>query len=291
MRGVFPILVTPFDERSRVDVESLRTLVEFEIEAGVHGLGIALGSEVFKLTEGERALVTRTVVDQVNGRVPVVVNSGGAGTELALHYSRAAAENGADALMLMPPSFMPAGEDERRAYFKAVSDAVHIPIYIQDTSQAHVSASAVRQIAKESEQVRYLKVESVPTPMRVAEAVAEAGDRITVFGGAGGSYLIEELQRGSQGTMPGCSNPEAFVEVWDRYQQGDAAGAYQAFYRRILPINRVAAQGWGAFYHTHKEILRQRGAIRCATVRGPVAPLDEATRRDLQAVIDTLYPT
>jgi 4-hydroxy-tetrahydrodipicolinate synthase len=191
--------------------------------------------------------------------------------------------------MLMPPAFMPAGPDEVRDYFKAVSDAVQSPIFVQDTSQAHVPAATMRQIAKECAHVRYLKVESTPTPVRVAEAVAEGGELLTVFGGAGGSYFIEELARGSQGTMPGCSNPEAFVEVWDRYQRGDVAGAYETFYRRILPINRVAAQGWGAFYHVHKEILRQRGAIRCATVRGPVAPLDAATRRDLQTVIDALY--
>ena len=184
MRGVYPILVTPFDERERVDVDSLQNLVEFELAAGVHGLGVALGNEVFKLTEEERVLVTRTVVDQVRGRVPVVINSGG----------------------------------------------------------------------------------------------------------EGGSYFIEEMRRGSVGTMPGCCHPEAFVQVWDRFQAGDEQGAYEVFYQRILPISRVSAQGWGAFYHTHKAILRQRGAIRTDTVRGPVAPLDEATQRDLQAVIDKLYP-
>ena len=80
MRGVYPILVTPFDERERVDVDSLQNLIEFQLAAGVHGLGIALGAEVQKLTEAERSLVTRTVVEQVRGRVPVVMNTGGAST-------------------------------------------------------------------------------------------------------------------------------------------------------------------------------------------------------------------
>jgi dihydrodipicolinate synthase/N-acetylneuraminate lyase len=98
------------------------------------------------------------------------------------------------------------------------------------------------------------------------------------------------MRRGSVGTMPGCSHPEAFVSLWDAFQGGDEQGAWDVFYRRILPINRISAQGWGAFYHVHKEILRQRGAIRTAIVRGPIAPLDETTRRDLQGVIDRLYP-
>ena len=291
MRGVFPILVTPFDEASRIDVDSLQSLVEFLIDSGVHGIGVALGSEVFKFTEGERLLVTRTVVEQARGRVPVVINSGGAGTELTLHYSVMAEDNGADALMIMPPSFMPAGGVQIRAFFKVISDAVDIPIFIQDTDRAHVSSDLALQMAKESEHVRYIKVESHPTALMVAGTADKAGDLLTVFGGAGGNYFIEEMRRGSVGTMPSCSHPEAFVEVWNRFQAGDEQGAREAFYRRILPINRISGQGWGAFYHVHKEVLRQRGVIRTAVVRGPVAPLDDMTRDELQAVIDELYPS
>jgi 4-hydroxy-tetrahydrodipicolinate synthase len=134
-----------------------------------------------------------------------------------------------------------------------------------------------------------MKVESSPPPVRVGEAVAQAGDRLTIFGGAGGNYFIEELRRGSQGTMPSCSQPEAFVAVWDRFQSGDERGARAVFEAKITPVNRIAGQGWGAFYHTHKEILRRRGVIRCARVRGPVAPLDEQTLRELTVVIDELY--
>jgi dihydrodipicolinate synthase/N-acetylneuraminate lyase len=294
MRGVYPILVTPFDEQSRIDVDSLRSLVDFLIDSGVHGIGVALGSEVFRFTEDERLLVTRTVVDQARGRVPVVINSGGAGTELTLHYSRMAQDNGADALMIMPPSFMPAGDGQVRDFFRAVSSAigiagVGIPIFIQDTDRAHVSADLALQIAQESEHVRYIKVESHPTAVMVAQTAAKAGDLLTVFGGAGGNYFIEEMRRGSVGTMPGCSHPEAFVEVWNRFQAGDERGAREVFYGRILPINRISAQSWGAFYHVHKEILRQRGVIGTAVVRGPVAPLDDVTRRELQVVIDELY--
>jgi 4-hydroxy-tetrahydrodipicolinate synthase len=291
MRGMYPILVTPFDEQSRIDVDSLQSLVDFLIEAGVHGIGVALGSEVFKFTEAERRLVTRTVVGQVRGRVPVVINSGGSGTEQTLLYSTMAQEDGADALMIMPPSFMPAKGAEIRAFFKATSDAVDLPIFIQDTDRAHVSAELALEIAQESEHVRYIKVESLPTTVMVAETASKAGDTLTVFGGAGGNYFIEEMRRGSVGTMPGCSHPEAFVQVWNRFQAGDEQGAREVFYRRILPINRLSAQGWGAFYHVHKEVLRQRGVIRTAVVRGPVAPLDDLTRRELQAVIDELYPS
>ena len=288
-RGVYPILVTPFDEQDRVDGDSLQSLVAFLLDAGVHGMGVALGSEVLRLTEAERALVTSTGVKAVAGREPVEINTSGAGTAQALHYSRMARDEGADALMLTGPSFMPAGDAGTRSYFKAVSDAVGLPIFIQDVAHQHISADLALQIAEESEWVRYIKVESSPTTLMVAETARKAGDRLTVFGGAGGDYFIEELRRGSQGTMPGCSTPEGFVQVWDRFWAGDEAGALDTFYSRILPVNRLCSQGWGAFFHVHKQILKARGVIRTARLREPAVGLDATTQDELQALIETLY--
>lgn len=289
MSGVFPILVTPFDEQSRLDEESLRRLVEFNITAVVHGLGLALGSEVYKLSEAERSQVTRVIVDQAHGRVPVVINTGAAATDLAVLYSKEAEAQGAAAVMVLPPTFAPTGAEETRDYFRAIAAAVTIPIFLQDTSSGPVSASMARQLAEECERIRYIKVESAPAPFKVAEAVRQAGDRLTVFGGAGGNYLLEELRRGSRGTMPGCSQPEAFVELWNLYHAGDPAAARAVYERRIAPINRLAGLGWGAFYAVHKELLRRRGVIRSATVRRPTGgSLDAPGWQELQAVIDAL---
>jgi dihydrodipicolinate synthase/N-acetylneuraminate lyase len=181
------------------------------------------------------------------------------------------------------------GPEGLREYYRAISDAVRIPIFIQDAGNPHVPADLARRIAGESERVRYIKVESAPPAEKVAEAVVTAGDRLTIFGGAGGDALIEELRHGSRGTMPSCSQPEAFVELWDRFHAGDEPGARGVFERKIAPVNRLAARGWSAFYHTHKEVLRRRGVLRTAKVRGPIAPLDEATAQELEGVIDALY--
>jgi 4-hydroxy-tetrahydrodipicolinate synthase len=289
MRGVYPILITPFDEAGRIDEDSLRSLVEFNLVAGVHGLGIALGSEVFKLADAERDVVTRIIVDQVNGRVPVVVNTSAAGTNYAVMLSQAAARNGADALMVMPPSFTPAGQQEVLDYYREISNAVEIPIFIQDTSTAPVSPGMACRIAEECRWVRYIKVENLPAPLRVAEMVTGTAGKLIVFGGAGGDYFIEEMRRGSQGTMPFCTQPEAFVKVWNLFQNGEEAAARQVFTQVILPVNRLAGQGVGIIYTVHKEILRRRGIIRSAKVRSPAPPMDEDTRRELDRLIDELY--
>ena len=290
MQGVFPILVTPFDEDSRIDEDSLRRLIEFNLDAGVHGLGVALGSEVFKLTEAERARVTRIVVDQVATRAPVVINTGADGARLAVHYSRIAAENGADALMVLPPSFMPAGPDEILACYRAISDEVALPIFIQDVAASSISPGLARRLAQECEWVQYVKVESLPVVEKVAAMAAQAGDQLTIFGGAGGNYFIEEMRRGSVGTMPFCTQPEAFVDIWNRVQAGDEAGAWRTFNRYLLPVGRITAQGAGLFYAVHKEILRHRGILRTATVRAPAPPMDALTRQELAALLAELYP-
>jgi 4-hydroxy-tetrahydrodipicolinate synthase len=291
MQGVFPILVTPFDEQGRIGEDSLRSLIDFNIHAGVHGLGVALGSEIFKLSEAERDAVTSIVVSQVRQRVPVVINTGAPGTDLAVQYSCRAEELGADALMVIPPSFMPVGPKETVEYYKAISDAVHIPIFLQDVASAPISAGLARQIAEQCEYVRYIKVETLPITSKVADMVATAGDQLTVFGGAGGGFFIEEMRRGSMGTMPFCSQPEAFVQVWKLVQDGDERTARMVFDQLIAPINRIASQGSGIFYHVHKELLRQRGVIASNKVRSPAPPVDELTQRELQELIHDLYPT
>lgn len=285
--GVVPILVTPFDEEGGIDEESLRNEVDFAIDAGVHGLGIALGSEVFKFNEAERDRVTTIVVDQVRDRVPVVMNTGAAATDLAVHYSRRAHELGAAGLMCTPPGpGFSAGEVI--SYFKAISDAVPLPIVIQDTNATPVPAALIRAIGEACEHVTYAKVESTPPALQVHKAVEAAGDIVEVFGGAGGGQLLQELRRGSIGTMPFPSSAGAFVEVWDKWHAGDVAGAREVFTARIWPLLSIQIGGLGGAHIVHKEALRRQGVIRTAYVRPPVEDLDPITREELEDVFGQL---
>ncbi|MEM7028931.1 MAG: dihydrodipicolinate synthase family protein [Chloroflexota bacterium] len=290
MQGVYPILVTPFHEDGSIDQESLHTLIDFNITAGVHGLGVALGSEVFKLTEAERDQVTSIVVKHVNGRVPVVINTGAEGTALAVHYSKRAEALGADALMILPPSFMPIGPAEILDYYQQISAAVNTPIFLQDIATASISPTLGRQITESCEWVQYIKVESMPITAKVEAMVKQAGDVLTVFGGAGGGFFIEEMRRGSVGTMPFCTQPEAFVEIWHLCQAGDEAKAKEIFNRVLIPISRVSAQGAGLFHQVHKELLVHRGIIQSATVRSPAPAIEPLLRQELKHILNEIYP-
>jgi dihydrodipicolinate synthase/N-acetylneuraminate lyase len=284
MQGVFPILLTPFDDQDRVDQESLRSEVEYAIAAGVHGVGIALGSEMPKLTEAEREMVVKTVVDETGGRVPVVVNSGAQASYPAVVYGRRAQELGASALMSIPPTG--ASASEVRSYFRALSDAVRIPIFVQDVGAWPVPAALIRAIAEECEHVRYAKIESAPQPVRISDSVTQCQGLVTIFGGAGGTFLVEELRRGSAGTMPFPTQLGSFVAVWDRFHSGDLDGAREVFGARILPLLRIASGGMGMGHLVHKEVLRRKGVIGSARVRAPADPMDEMTRGELDEFCD-----
>ena len=290
LTGVVPILVTPFDAKGRIDEDSLASLIDFNIAAGVHGIGVAIGSEVFKFNEAERAEVTRCVVAATRKRVPVVINTGAAGTDLAVYYSRSAEDAGADALMVIPPSFMPAGPAEILDYYRAIDAAVSIPIFMQDVPQAPIAPGLARRIAEQCQHVRYIKVETLPVAPKVGEMVAAAGDLLTIFGGAGGTYFIEELRRGSLGTMPFCSQPAVFVKVWDLCQSGNEAAARTVFDAQIMPVNRLGAQGGDLFYHLHKQLLVHQGVIASATVRSPTMEIDAVTQREIDALIEEIFP-
>ncbi|MFW6174186.1 MAG: dihydrodipicolinate synthase family protein [Chloroflexota bacterium] len=292
MKGVMPILSTPFDEKGRVDVEDLERETEWMIDCGVHGVGIAVASEVYKLTDAERDLVLDTVVKQARGRIPVVMNTGAQGTDVAIYYSERAQERGADALMIRPPTFTPVPAPEIEGYFLDIAKSVSIPIFMQDQSTAQVPPGMAVKLAEKHENLCYVKVESPPTVPRMAEAASLRGGAadssgLILFGGAGGAFVLEEFRRGSVGTMPGATMPDMFVRVWNAWQAGEHQKAQQDFWRHA-PLIRTLAQSQGIANWIYKEILVRRGVFKVAYARRPAVKPDKAQIEEVEEMLDEL---
>lgn len=286
IEGVVPILLSPFFDDGRFDAESMERQVEFNLAAGVHGLGLAIGSEMFKFNEAERAEVIGATAKAIGKRAPLVVNVSAAGSDLAVHYAKLAEAQGADVLMIYPPTFLPAGVEEIVDYYSRISRAVGIPIVLQDVLQAPISAATALRIADACPNVQYIKVESTPVTAKVAAMSAAAGDRLTIFGGAGGGYFIEEMRRGARGTMPFSTQPAEFLAVWNLFQSGDQDEARRVFDSRIMAVNRLALQEADVFYHLHKQLFVRMGVFKTAHVRSPTMVLDAVTRREIDQIID-----
>lgn len=288
MQGVFSVLATPFREGGDVDVESLRRYVEHFVAAGVTGF-TALGvlGEAARLTERERGLVLDTVLSQVAGRVPVVVGTTTEGLHTCLELCRAAQAAGATAVMVSPPRAPKLNSASVRAHFLALADALTIPIVVQDfppLSGFTMEAALLVQLAREIPSARTIKLEDPPTPLKTARLLEAAGDvPLTIFGGLGGVYLLEELMAGSAGAMTGFAFPEILVGIVSRWQAGDRDGAADLFYRTV-PLMRLEFQD-GIGMAVRKEVLKRRGLIANASTRAPGATIDPGTRAALDRLI------
>ena len=289
MRGVYPILSTPFDEKGNIVFDDLENQVDWIIDQGVDGVGIAMASEVFKFTEQERDAVLRSVVDTASGRVKVVMNTGAEGTDATIYYSKRAEELGADALMIRPTSYIPTTAAEHIEFFVRIAGSVNIPIFLQDQSTAPVPPAMAVACARRHENLCYIKVETPPTIPRMAEAqsLTRDGTDLVLFGGMGGAFFLEELRRGSVGTMPGSTLPDKFVQIWELWESDDEAGALDAF-DRYASIIRTLAQGQGLANWIYKHIMWRRGVFSRDGIyaRGPSLRPDSAHLREVDDLLD-----
>lgn len=292
LAGIFPILVTTFDDQGRLDVTSQLRLVDFLLEQGAHGLGLfGNASEGYTLEGAERVELMKAIAKHVNGRVPLVASSGSTGTRSAVELSKQLADLGASALMVLPPYFLKTDGDGLMHYFEQISTGARTPIMVQDApllTQVAMPPALLARMAREIEFVESAKVEAPPTAPKVSQTVKAAGDALTIFGGLNAQFFIEEYQRGARGTMPGSDCIADLVRIWNALEAGQSGEAWDVF-TRILPLLRFELQpGMGVSAMKHN--LVAKGVIASAAVRHPTAALDAVSLAELAVLRQRLEP-
>ena len=289
-RGVFPIPSTPFDERFQVDWEGLRGIVDFCVGCGAHGIVWPVNASSFAtLSDEERLKGMRVVVEQVAGRIPVVIGTQGVSASHAAMFSRHANEVGADAVIAMAPYVQElVDEASFLEYYRGISDVVDVPVFIQNHSRGSVlSVKTMARIIQEVEHVEYIKEETFPVTHKLTQLLEVAGPKLKgVFGGAGGRYLFLEHPRGVAGQMPGCHITDVVVRLWNELEAGDLKEAKRV-YGLMAPLFALETLK-GTSY---PEVLRRRGVIESARVRSASSTLmDEYDRRALDDILRDLEP-
>jgi 4-hydroxy-tetrahydrodipicolinate synthase len=286
--GVYSVLPTPFTDNADLDEQSLRRVVDLFIDKGVNGLtALGVTGEVARLEEAERARVLEVVVSQANGRVPVVAGTSAEGTRVCVSYSRQAKAAGAAAVMVSPPRMPKLNSDAVVRHYKALADAVDIPIVVQDyppISGFAMEPWLLARIAREVPSARTIKLEDPPTPFKTARIIEQAaGLTVQIFGGLGGVFLLEELISGATGAMTGFAFPEILVRIVTQFRQGQVDAAADLFYRTV-PLMRFEFQE-GIGMAIRKEVLRRRGALASGATRAPAGAMDVATAQSLDRVL------
>jgi 4-hydroxy-tetrahydrodipicolinate synthase len=289
-RGVFTIPSTPFNEQLEVDWEGLRRIVDFCVGCGAHGIVWPVNASGFAtLTDEERLKGAQVVVEQVAGRVPVVIGTQGVCMSHAVMFSRNANEIGADAVIAMTP-YIQEIEDEEAIiqYYRGISNVVDVPVFIQNHTRGSVlSVQTMARIIREAEHVEYIKEETFPVTHKLTQVLEAAVPELKgVFGGAGGRYLLLEHPRGVAGQMPGCHVTDVVVRLWNALDAGDLAEAKRV-YGLLAPLFALETVK-GSRY---AEVLRRRGVIKSARSRiASVSSMDEYDHRALDDILRDLEP-
>ena len=288
LEGVFSVLPTPFSG-DEVDLDSLRSVIDLYMAAGVNGLTVlGVTGEVARLNERERAAVLETTLSHVNGRIPVVAGTSADGLRTCIEYSRSAQAAGAAAVMVSPPRMPKLNSQGVVEHFSALAAAVDIEIVVQDyppISGYAMEASLLARIAREVPRARTIKLEDPPTPFKTARILRQSeGTPVSILGGLGGVFLLEELLAGALGVMTGFACPEILVEVVRSFKSGQVDRAADTFYRSV-PLMRFEFQE-GIGMSIRKEILRRRRALRDASIRAPGSQLDSVTRAALDRLLE-----
>jgi dihydrodipicolinate synthase/N-acetylneuraminate lyase len=293
-KGVFPVAPTTFDARGDLDLASQKRCIDFLIDAGSNGICILANySEQFALADDERQAVMEAVLAHAAGRVPVIVTTTHFSTRLCVERSRRAQAAGAAMVMVMPPyhgATFRAGEGAIFDFFKALSDAIDIPIMIQDAPVAGtpLPPAFLARMAKELKNVRYFKVEVPGAALKLRETIRLGGDAIEgPWDGEEAITLLPDLDAGATGTMPSGAYPDLLRKIVDDFAAGRRDAAV-AGYERILPLINYENRQCGLL--ACKVLMKEGGVIASDHARHPILPLHPATRAGLIEIARRLDP-
>ena len=235
LRGIFPIMATPYTPRNAVDYEDLAGEVDFMDRCGAHGMvWPQLASEYRFLTKEERRRGMRVLAKAAKGKRPaLVLGVQGENTKAALEYAELAEELAPAAMIAIPPTEAKS-LDDFRSYYRALAGVARRPVFIQTSGGApdiDPSVDFLIEMGREFENLGHVKEEHSPIYSRIA-ALSRARSAIkSVFSGPVGLY---EMRVGCDGSMPEALYPDIDVQIWDLYHSGNPEKAREIFSKRVL---------------------------------------------------------
>ncbi|MGG7566235.1 dihydrodipicolinate synthase family protein [Rhodovulum sp. DZ06] len=285
LTGILPVAPTPFLEDGALDPEGMTRVIDCMIDQGVDAICIAANySEQFVLSDEERAQMMRVSLEHNAGRKPIIVTISHFHTALVVERARAAEAMGASMVMMMPPyhgAGLRADEAGILEHFRAVSDAISIPIMVQDAPLSGVALSVplLAKMAREIENVSYFKLE-MPFAADKLAALIEAGgeDILGPFDGEEAATLLADLDAGCTGTMTSAMFPEKIRPIVMSHLAGDHDAAL-AQWTRCLPLINHENRQCGL--RACKAVFKEGGVIKSDHVRHPQRPMSERTRARL----------
>ncbi|HEY5911918.1 MAG TPA: 4-hydroxy-tetrahydrodipicolinate synthase [Verrucomicrobiae bacterium] len=285
-RGVFSALVTPMTEDQEIDYKKLGDFADHLIRKGVHGL-VPLGStgEYYALSSDERERVLRVTLEAAARQVPVLAGTNAGSTRDVVTYSKQAETLGCAGVMLAAPYYSLPRLDELYAHFRAVNDAIGIPIMLYNypgRTGVDMPPDFVEKLAG-LRNVRYIK-ESTGEMPRITELLRRCGDRLGVFCGCD-TIALESLMVGATGWVGGVVNvlPASHVKLYELAVVRKDYDAARKLFLEILPVLELM-EGGGKYTQWVKTGCGLTGHD-CGPPRQPLRPATKSERARLREAL------
>ncbi len=281
--GIVPIIPTPFTQLGGIDLAALGSLLEFAVNARVCGVCLpAYASEFYKLLEAERRELVCEAIRILDGRLPVVAQVNHVYATYAAETARELEDAGASAISVAVPRIFPLPESDLLRYFDRILEAIAIPLIIQDFNPGGptVSLEWVSSLHRQHEHFRYLKLEEPLMAGRVRAIADRTHGEVGVIDGWGGTFMLELMDAGICGVMPGLAVADILRVVWELGRAGNKDAAYELFHC-ALPQIAYGLQSLEFFHHAEKALLVARGVLQHAAVRDATLTVHELDRLHL----------
>ncbi len=286
-RGAFTAIVTPFID-GQVDEQGFVDLIEFQIEQGIHGI-VPCGTTGESATLGfdEHKRVVELAVKTVNGRVPVIAGTGANNTLEAIEFTESAKESGADAVLSVAPYYNKPNQQGIYEHFKAIADAVDIPMFLYNVpgrTVVHILPDTVARLA-EIDSIIGIK-EACGSLEQVSDVIRKCPDDFIILSGDDFTSM-PTIFVGGHGVISVVSNinPKGMADLMMAALEGDIKTAQEIHYR-LFPLMKLMFKNPSPA--PAKMGLELMGKIKDGSPRLPITRTDEETTQLLKETMTSL---
>jgi dihydrodipicolinate synthase/N-acetylneuraminate lyase len=290
INGVVPVIPIPFHADESIDEKSLRRCVEFVCSRGMAGMCLpAYASEFYKLSEAERETVIGIAIEANDKRIPVIAQANHGSAKIAAGLARRYEAMGADVISFALPRQFGSTDADLLRYCGTIADAVSIPVLIQDFApgKATIDADFIDDLHKQHPNFLYAKLEEPMIIDKLVRIQEKVGEKVGIFEGWGGYYMLEAIPVGIVGIIPGVPYCDLLNIVYQARKAGDDQRAYDLF-AALLPMMNFTLQDFELFLQVEKRLLVRRGIFDAAHMRQLTMTPSKAVMRHAEFLIEQM---
>ncbi|MFH7011287.1 dihydrodipicolinate synthase family protein [Flavobacterium sp. FlaQc-52] len=284
-KGIIAYPITPFDKEEKVDITLYKKLLERLLVSGSHGVAPLGSTGVMPyLTDEEKEAVTEATIEQVKGRVPVLVGVSNLTTERTIYHAKFAEKAGADAVMIIPMSYWKLSDDEIVKHFDTVAKQITVPIMAYNnpaTGGVDMSPALLKRIL-EIPNVTMIK-ESTGDVQRMQYLKRELGDDVAFYNGSN-PLALAAFAAGATGWCTAAPNliPNLNTDLYNAIQNNDLNEAQKVFYKQLNLLKFIVNKGLPRAIKAGLEIQGIDGGF----LRSPLKPLTESEVKELGLILE-----